>query len=194
MISGPAIVTAAMTLMASADALILDLRHCLGGEPAMTVFVYSYLCGHEPVELTGVRERQDTVIRQQWTLPYVPGERFGPNKPVYALTSGVTFSGGEHLGYDLQQQGRATAVGERTRGGAHAREGFRLHPHLEATISVARAVSPIDGANWEGPGMTPDIEVIASQARDTAYRLALQAVIAAGTPSAAEASSALAST
>ena len=188
------IITSAMSLVATTDALILDLRHCLGGEPGMTVFVTSYLWDHDPVQLSGLRERQDATPRQMWTLPYVPGRRFGKTKPVYVLTSATTFSGGEHLSYDLQQLGRATVVGERTRGGANAREGFPVHPHLEATISVAESVSPVTGGNWEGTGVKPDIEVIASQARDTAYRLALQAVIAAGTPSAAEASSALAST
>jgi C-terminal processing protease CtpA/Prc len=129
-----------------------------------------------------------------WTLPYVPGRRFGKTKPVYVLTSATTFSGGEQLSYDLQQLGRATVVGERTRGGANAREGFPVHPHLEATISVAESVNPVTGGNWEGTGVQPDIEAIASHARDTAYQLALQAVIAAGTPSAAEASNALTST
>ena len=188
------IVAAAMSLIATTDALILDLRHCVGGEPGMAVFAASYLWDHDPVQLTGLRERQDPVPRQMWTLPYVPGRRFGTTKPVYVLTSATTFSGGEQLSYDLQQLGRATVVGERTRGGAHAREGFPVHPHLEATIPVAESVNPVTGGNWEGTGVRPDIEVIASQARDTAYRLALQAVIAAGTPSAAEASSALAST
>ena len=188
------IVTAAMSLVATTDALILDLRHCVGGEPGMAVFAASYLWDHDPVQLTGLRERQDTAPRQMWTLPYVPGRRFGKTKPVYVLTSATTFSGGEQLSYDLQQLGRATVVGERTRGGAHAREGFPVHPHLEATIPIAVSVNPITGSNWEGVGVAPDIEVTASQARDTAYRLALQAVIAAGTASAAEASSALAST
>ena len=188
------IVTAAMSLVATTDALILDLRHCMGGEPGMAVFAASYLWDHDPVQLTGLRERQDTAPRQMWTLPYVPGRRFGKTKPVYVLTSATTFSGGEQLSYDLQQLGRATVVGERTRGGAHAREGFPVHPHLEATIPVAVSVNPITGSNWEGVGVAPDIEVTPSQARDTAYRLALQAVIAAGTASADEASSALAST
>ena len=188
------IMTAAMSLVATTDALILDLRHCAGGEDGMTVFVASYLWDHDRVQLCGLRERHDTAPRQLWTLPYVPGRRFGKTKPVYVLTSAITFSGGEHLSYDLQRLGRATVVGERTRGGAHSRVGFPVHPHLEATISVAESVNPVTGGNWEGTGVRPDIEVIASQARDTAYRLALQAVIAAGTSSAAEASSALAST
>jgi C-terminal processing protease CtpA/Prc len=139
-----------------------------------------------------MRERQDSLVRQNWTLPYVPGRRFGQDKPVYVLTSAVTFSGGEQLSYDLQQLGRATIVGETTRGGANPREGFTVHPHLEATISVATAVSPRTGGNWEGTGVAPDIPTAAGRARDTAYERALQDVMKAGGATAAEARDALA--
>jgi hypothetical protein len=172
-ISG-ASVTAAMSLVAGADALLLDLRGCLGGEPAMVAHIISYLWDEEPVQLTGLRERATGPVRQSWTLPYVAGRRFGKVKPVYVLTGPVTFSGGEQLAYDLQQLGRARLVGERTRGGANAREAFRVDPHLEATISVAAAVSPVTGANWEGSGVAPDIETSADEARDAAYQAALQ--------------------
>ena len=122
------IITAAMSLLATTDVLIVDLRHCRGGEPGMAVFLVSYLWDHEPAELSGLRERKDNRLKQAWTLPYVPGRRFGKVKPVYVLTSATTFSGGEQLSYDLQQLGRATIIGERTRGGAHAREGFPRSP------------------------------------------------------------------
>jgi hypothetical protein len=189
---GGEITTAAMTLLAATDALIIDLRHCLGGEPATVSFLISYLWDHEPTQLTGLRERDDGQVMQAWTLPYVPGRRLGKAKPVYVLTSATTFSGGEQLSYDLQQLGRATVVGERTRGGARAREGFRVHPHLEATISVAEAVHPKTGGNWEGTGVAPDIQATAEQALDTAYQLALQDVITADGAAAAEASAAVA--
>jgi hypothetical protein len=146
-ISG-ASVTAAMSLVACADALVLDLRGCLGGEPAMVAHIVSYLWDEEPVQLTGLRERAAGQVRQYWTLPHVAGRRL--------------------------QLGRAMIVGERTRGGANAREAFRVHPHLEATISVAAAVSPVTGTNWEGTGVAPDIETSAEQARDAAYQAALQ--------------------
>jgi C-terminal processing protease CtpA/Prc len=188
-ISGESI-TAALSLLAGTDALIIDLRGCLGGEPGMVTFMISYLWNHEPVQLTGLSEHGQ--LRQAWTLPHVPGRRFGKAKPVYVLTSATTFSGGEQLGYDLQQLGRATIVGERTRGGAHAREGFTVHPHLEATISVAQSINPKTGGNWEGAGVTPDIETSATRARDTAYRRALHDVTAANGASAAEAEAALA--
>ncbi len=186
------LITAAMGLVAGAEALIIDVRQCLGGEPAMVAFLISYLWDHDPVQLTGLQERQDDRPRQSWTLPYVPGRRFGKTKPVYALTSAATFSGGEQLAYDLQQLRRAVIIGETTRGGGHAREGFRVGPHLEATISVAAAVNPVSGTSWEGTGVTPDIHTPAARARDKAHRLALEQVVAADGPQAAEARSALA--
>jgi len=189
---GGELITAAMSLLAATEALIIDVRHCLGGEPTMVAFLISYLWDHDPAQLTGLQERQDDRPRQSWTLPYVPGRRFGKAKPVYALTSATTFSGGEQLAYDLQQLRRAVIIGETTRGGGHAREGFRVGPHLEATISVAAAVNPVSGTSWEGTGVTPDIHTPAAQARDDAYRLALEQVVAADGPQAAEARSALA--
>ena len=53
-----------------------------------------------------------------------------------------------------------------------------MHPHLEATVSVAEAVNPKTSGNWEGTGVTPDLQTPAAQARDTAYRRALQDVAA----------------
>jgi len=184
------LIAAAMSVIAGTEAMIVDLRSCLGGEPSGVCLIVSYLWDREPVQLTGFRER--AALRQAWTLPYVAGRRFGQAKPVYVLTSSTTFSGGEQLSYDLQQLGRATIVGEQTRGGAHAREGFVVHPHLEATISVAEGVNPSSGGNWEGTGVTPDVPTTAEQALDTAHRRALADVIAGGGTSAAEAEAALA--
>jgi hypothetical protein len=186
------IVTAAMSVLAATDVLLIDLRQCRGGEPGMAVFLASYLWDDDPVQLTGLRDRKDSLLRQAWTLPYVPGRRFGRTKPVYVLTSATTFSGGEQLSYDLQQLGRAAVVGERTRGGAHAREGFVVHPHLEATIPVAESVNPKTGGNWEGTGVAPDIETTADRAQDVAYERALQDVITVHGTAAAEAEEALA--
>jgi len=170
-IAGDAMV-AAMRLIAQADALILDLRECRGGAPDMVMLVCTYLLGEEPVHVEDFAPR-DGDVRQYWTMPYVPGPRFGPDKPLYVLTGPATFSGGESLSYALQHLGRATIVGERTGGGAHPREGFRVHPHLQATIPVARGISHVSGGNWEGTGVLPDIPVAAAEALDVALQLAL---------------------
>lgn len=177
-------VAAAMTLIAPTDVLVLDLRRCLGGSPDMVAMVCSYLFGGEPVHLIDVIDRPSADgtarVRQSWTMPFTPGRRFGPDKPVFVLTSGTTFSGGEELSYDLQQLGRATVVGERTRGGAHPVERFRIRPHLQATIPVARSLSPASGGNWEGTGVLPDVAVPAGEALGTAYRRALAHVLRLG--------------
>ena len=183
-----------MTLIASAGALLIDLRHCLGGDPDMVAMLCTYLFGREPVHLIDVinRPAEDGTaeVRQSWTMPFAPGRRFGPDKPVFVLTSGTTFSGGEELTYDLQQMGRATVVGERTRGGAHPVERFRIRRHLQATIPVARSRSPVSGGNWEGAGVLPDVAVPAGEALDAAYQRALGHVLSLGEDGAREETSA----
>jgi hypothetical protein len=173
-------VAAAMTLVAPADALLIDLRQCLGGDPNMVAMLCTYLFGAEPVHLIDMISRPaadgTAEIRQSWTMPFAPGRRFGPDKPVFVLTSGTTFSGGEELAYDLQQLGRATVVGERTRGGAHPVERFRIRPHLQATIPIARSLSPVSGSNWEGTGVLPDVPVAAAEALDAACQRARSVV------------------
>jgi hypothetical protein len=177
-------VAAAMTLIAPAEVLLLDLRRCLGGSPDMVAMVCSYLFGDEPVHLIDIIDRPaadgTAAVRQSWTMPFTPGRRFGPDKPVLVLTSGTTFSGAEELSYDLQQLGRATVVGERTRGGAHPVERFPIRPHLQATIPIARAHSPVSGGNWEGTGVLPDVQVPAGEALGVAYQRALAHVLALG--------------
>jgi C-terminal processing protease CtpA/Prc len=134
-------------------------------------FVCSYLLDertHLNTQYARVGERYD----QFWSLPYVPGARFGGTKPVYVLTSANTFSAAEELSYNLQQLGRATIVGETTRGGAHPREGWTVHPHLEASIPVGRSINPVSGTNWEGIGVRPDVPCPAAEALDRALELA----------------------
>jgi hypothetical protein len=180
--------TAGFALVARAEALVVDLRECVGGHPEAVAHISAYLLD-EPTHLTTLYDRQDEQYRQLWSPVHVPGPRFGGDKPLYVLTSKATFSGAEALAYDLQQQGRAVVVGERSGGGANPREGFTLHPHLEATIPVSRSINPVSGGNWEGVGITPDIETDPAEALDVAHRTALAEIVRRGgdTPSVAEA-------
>ncbi|EXG81600.1 periplasmic protease [Cryptosporangium arvum DSM 44712] len=162
-------VGAAMTWARRSSALILDLRRCLGGDPRTVTLVCGYLVGDERVHVNSLRDRHGD-LTQFWTSPALPGRRFGPERPVAVLTGADTFSSAEELAYDLQQLGRAEVIGERTPGGAHNRRAFRVHPHLEATISVSAAVNPVTGTNWEGVGVVPDVEVPAADALDVAHR------------------------
>ena len=143
----------------------------------MIALVCSYLFGDDPVHLESIYWRDEDITQQYWTLPYIPGKHY-LNKPVYVLTSKVTFSGGEMFADILQTRKRATIIGEKTGGGANAGASYRIHPHFEAFIPIGRVINPLTGSNWEGCGITPDSSVPHEQSFNTAYKLALQSVIA----------------
>ncbi|MGL5861623.1 MAG: S41 family peptidase, partial [Phycicoccus sp.] len=157
---------AALALVADAGGLVLDVRKCVGGDPDTVQHLLGHLVGEEPVRLVDLHGRADG-IRQRWTHP-VREPRFGPDKPVVVLISARTFSGGEEVAFDLQELGRAVVVGEITRGGANPCIGVAVHPVLELTLPVARAVSPRTGRSWEGTGVVPDVEAVAAEALDIA--------------------------
>ncbi|WP_439385408.1 S41 family peptidase [Amycolatopsis lexingtonensis] len=177
-LAGPAI-SAAMTLLATTDALLLDVRRNRGGSPGTSALLQTYLVD-EQVHYLDIYEREGDKTTQMWTLPYVPGPRFGGTKPIWVLTGPRTFSGGEDLAFSLQQQGRAKTVGEATRGGAHPREQYKVDTYLDVTVSIARSLHPETGENWEGVGVRPDLPVAAEKAFDTAYALALKQVLEQG--------------
>lgn len=167
---------AAMNFVANANALIVDLCRCRGGNPGMVALISSYLFDGEPLHLNSLYWRDEDLTQQYWTLPFVPGKRFG-DKPIYLLTSKDTFSAGEEFAYNLKTRQRAILVGETTGGGAHPGSPYRLHPHFEVFIPSGRAINPITNTNWEGVGVVPDISVSQEQAFEVAYRLALESII-----------------
>jgi C-terminal processing protease CtpA/Prc len=172
-------VTAAMNLIAHTDALIIDLRENRGGDPNTVALICSHLFD-ERVHLNDIYNRPDDTTEQYWTLPHVPGPKFGGEKPIFVLTSARTFSGGEELSYNLQQNKRATLIGETTRGGAHPGDRYRVGPHLKSSIPNGRAINPISGTNWEAVGVVPHIAVPAEEAFDVAYQKALDHVLTLG--------------
>jgi len=174
--AGPAI-TAAMELVAGTYALLLDLRHNHGGSPEGVVVWCSYLLDERPTHLNDIFHADTGETRQFWGLPYVPGTRY-LDRPVYVLTSGHTFSGGEDFAYTLQALGRAEIIGETTGGGAHPTRPFPISAAVHIGIPFARSINPVTGTNWQGTGVVPDVAVPEAQARDTAYAKALEHVLA----------------
>jgi C-terminal processing protease CtpA/Prc len=173
--AGPAL-AAALRLVEHTHALILDLRETRGGAPDGVAFLASFLFPDGEVHLSDVVEGPHGPTRQLWTSGWLPGPRYAGS--VWLLTSASTFSGGEALAYDLQALGRATVVGEVTRGGAHPSTLVSLGEHVELRLPVARSVNPITGANWEAVGVQPDVAVPAAQALEVAERAALEAIAA----------------
>lgn len=164
-------VSAALTLVANADALIIDLRKCVGGDPTTVAWLASYLFDRR-TQLSTFVLRDESKSEQFWTSEWVPGQRFGGENPVYVLTSNFTFSGAEQLAYDLQACGRATVVGEVTGGGAHACNLYWLDSHFNLLMPECRPVNPITGTNWENVGVKPDVLTTEEGALREAQRLA----------------------
>ena len=161
---------AAMTLLAEARALIIALRRNGGGDGDMALFLSGYLLDG-PVQMSGVYRPSDTLTPAS-TPAWVPGRRFGPDKPVYILISRQTFSAAEAFTYDLQALKRVTVVGEPSGGGAHPFEYRKISEHFVLSLPEARSVNPVTGKDWEGVGVLPDVRVPADQALEEALRLA----------------------
>ncbi len=170
------IATGAMALLAHTQALIFDLRFNQGGSAGMVQFLSSYLFDETPRQLSSIYSRPRDTVERFWTLTEIPGRRL-PDLEVYVLVSGMTYSAAEAFAYDLQALKRATIVGEKSRGGAHLVDYQLLADGCLLTLPTARAINPITGANWEGVGVIPDIEVPQDQALPVAHRRALAGLL-----------------
>jgi hypothetical protein len=165
----------AMSEIADARALVLDLRDNYGGDPRTVAYMLSYLFDATPVHVNDIWSRDQNVTWQNWTERNVPGKRFGGRKPIFVLVSKRTISGGEEAAYDLQAQKRAIVLGEVTAGGANPSPRFDLGDGFAVFIPSARAINPITHTNWEGTGVQPDIAVDAADALKMALSLAADA-------------------
>jgi C-terminal processing protease CtpA/Prc len=165
------VAAAAMTLLAQSRALIIDLRNNGGGHGEMVHLIMAYLLDGSR-EVSGSYDRPKDEHARAMTPPWVPGRRFGGEKPLYVLISGKTFSAAEAFAYDLQAMGRAVIVGEPSGGGAHPFEYRRVHPHFVLSLAEARSINPITGGNWQGTGVIPDARVAADEALAKALELA----------------------
>jgi C-terminal processing protease CtpA/Prc len=166
------IVADAMSSIADARAVIVDLRDNTGGDPETVAWVASYLFDATPVHLNDLWWRDTGNTTAFYTSAKVDGARYGSKKPVYVLTSARTFSAAEELAYDLQCLHRATIVGETTRGGAHPVAPVTLSPTLTIRVPTGRAINPITKTDWEGIGVAPDVKTSADAALAEAERRA----------------------
>lgn len=165
---------AAFTFLGNTDALIIDVRRNGGGSPFMVAQVSSYLFGPDTVLLNSLYWRPRNRTDDFYTHREIPGTRYGPDKPIYVLTSRNTFSGAEEFCYNLQTRKRATIVGDTTGGGAHPGGVQRVTDHFAVWVPTGRAINPITKTNWERVGVRPDVAVPADQALKTAHLAALR--------------------
>ena len=164
-------VSDAMSKLEGSKAIIFDMRKNGGGSPAGVQLFCSYFFpeGSE-ILLNSLYYRNRDVKTDFYTVDKLDGQRF-PDTPLYILTSGDTFSGGEEFCYNMQTQERATLIGETTGGGAHPVDSFSVGHDITAIIPVGRTINPITNTNWEAVGVVPDVKVDADLALEKALEM-----------------------
>lgn len=172
-------IEAALQLVAGADALIIDLRDNGGGAPQMVGYLSSAFVAKEADIFNTFHGRDRTM--SEAPLDWYPQPRL--NSPLFLLTSARTASAAEAFAYTLQSARRATVVGEASMGAANPGGEVDAGHGFSVFVSFATPINPITKTNWEGRGVTPDVEVEQKAALVTARRLALEALLAKGLPS-----------
>lgn len=165
---------AALGMLADTGALIIDVRGAPGGEPAGVAAVIGHLVDQPTPTVRVVDPAGPPEGRVYHAHPRTPAY---VGRPVYVLTDKDTGSGAEEFAYDLQAMGRAVLVGQTTWGGATPGGVRPLAEGFAAFIPMLVVTNTATGANWEGVGVRPDVEVPADQALTVAHRLALEAVL-----------------
>lgn len=170
------IAAGAMRFAEGADGLIIDLRYNNGGvlETAQLLMSYLYPAGKEQKFFDYFyNENGARVERSQWNLAAVPGRR-SPDIPVVVLTGSTSFSAAEWMAFSLQKLGRATIIGEQTAGGAHPVTRTPIDDRFMLQVPFGQIHDPVDGRDFEGVGVTPDIAVPAPDALLAAQRFLLK--------------------
>ena len=156
-----------MARLNNANTIIFDLRDNRGGSGEMVTLLAAYFFDHPEL----MYSPRSSPTEQSWTRSPVQGNKLA-GKPVYVLISTTTISAAEQFSYNLKMLKRATFVGETTRGSAHAGVFFRIDDHFGIGIPEVKAANPYAKTDWEGVGVEPDVRVKASDALETALKLA----------------------
>ena len=175
-----AAITAAFAFLHNTEALIIDNRGNGGGDPNTATFYESYLSEGEPHLALSFHYREKNRVQEFWTTD-LRELSYGARKPVFVLTSTLTFSAGEGIAYNLQALKRAVIVGEKTAGGATSPQRVSMGHQFVLAVPVATGVNPITRTSWEGVGVTPDVPVEEAIALSKAHTLAIEGLRASAT-------------
>ncbi|MDV6330971.1 S41 family peptidase [Asticcacaulis sp. 201] len=160
----------AMRFLKGGDAVVIDLRGNGGGSGQAVLYLVSHFMKAGTLEITFLQGNETPM--QVHILDNVPAGRM-IGKPLYVLVDSAVGSAAEGFAYDVQQFKLGQLVGAKTAGAANNNSFVPIAPGFMLSVSYGRPVHPISQSNWEGVGVTPDIEVDPAQALDAAQALAL---------------------
>ena len=165
---------AALALMSTADAIIIDLRNNGGGSPNMVGYLVSAFTP-PGTDIYNTFKHRDSVESER------PQESYPQpllDVPLYILISGRTASAAESTAYTLQAARRAVVVGEPSAGAANPGGEFPAGDGFFVFVSTSTTVNPLTGTNWESTGVKPDVPTSPREALERAEILALESVSA----------------
>ena len=164
-----------MQLLSDVDGLIIDLRENGGGSGEMVSWLISYFVKGR-VHTNSFYTRYTDVSNDFYTEKNIDGGKL-ESVPLYILIGPNTFSAAEEFAYNLKHMGRATIIGEPSKGGANPWRWFPLTDNMRIGIPATRAINPITQTNWEGKGVIPNVEVNEQDALEKAYEISLKTVL-----------------
>jgi hypothetical protein len=169
------IMAAALADVAECDALVIDLRDNIGGEWGTAGLLLGHVLPPGTI-VSRIFDREGALVEERAVPTAIPGKPFGADVPVYVLTSDRTGSAAEALAYTLKHMGRATVVGEVTRGMAHPSKEIVVNDYFRTSIPYLRSENVNTGTDWERVGVIPDIDVPPGDALKAAVEDALRRI------------------
>ena len=157
--------------VSNCNAVVLDLRENVGGAGEMVNYISSLLFKDSTL-LTIYYDREGNIINEDYTSPELSPIKFDSDIPVFILTSKKTSSAAEAFTYALKHLKRATIIGERTAGMAHASEETIVNEYFRLLLPIHRTINPTTHSDWEGKGVIPHIEIKENKALKKALKMA----------------------
>jgi hypothetical protein len=174
----PQDVDKAMAKLSSTDGLLIDVRHCPGGEDAVVSQLMSYFLPEGETIIEFYARGKDVRLNKSRQLP-ATAKRY-MNKPIYVITSPFTGSACEELSFDIKYHDVGFVYGQTTAGAGFAMEaeptdiGFGL----VAMIPDSLPKHPKYDFTFEKVGVTADIIENPVMALDKAHQSILSQLIA----------------
>jgi len=163
----------ALGFLKDTDAMIIDLRDNIGGSPELVRYILSHFFDEETL-LWRIHERGDKDIYELNSIVEIGNPKFKGNYPLFVLVGPDTASAAEIFSYTLKHYNRATIVGQKTRGVAHAVGAVKINKYFIGRFSMSTIINPITHTNFEVVGVQPDIKSSLDKSLDVAHSKALE--------------------
>ncbi|WP_395374693.1 S41 family peptidase [Marinicella sp. W31] len=146
----------AFGFLSNTDAMIIDLRDCIGGSPELVQYMLSHFFVEETL-LWRFHNRGNELVFDHVSLKDIGHKKFKSNYPLFILVGEDTASAAELFAYTLKHHNKATIIGQTTMGIAHAVSAVKINQHFTGRFSMSRLSNPITQKDWERVGVIPDI-------------------------------------